>query len=176
MAKKTSIIIGLAGRKRAGKSTVAARLTELAKEMGLTPIRIGFADPLKAETAKIFGPVTEDNKAILRPVLQAVGTAMKELKGEDVWLKRLIESWQVYQKAGYNMLVVDDVRFPYEAEYLKQAGGNVWKISRPSTDNSGDMHNSETSVDSIKADKYLVEENIEKLLDQVTNTWHEYWK
>lgn len=176
MAKKTSIIIGLAGRKRAGKTTVATRLIEMAKDMGLTPIRIGFADPLKAETAKIFGPVTEENKATLRPVLQAVGTAMKELKGDDVWLNRLIESWQSYEQAGYNMLVVDDVRFPYEAEHIQRSGGQVWKVSRPSTDNSGDTHNSETSVDQVKADKYLVEENLEKLLDQVTNTWHEYWK
>ena len=176
MAKKASIIIGLAGRKRAGKSTVAARLIEMAKEMGLTPIRIGFADPLKAEAAKIFGPVTEENKATLRPVLQAVGAVMKELKGNDVWLNRLVESWQAYEQAGYNMLVVDDVRFPYEAEHIQNSGGQVWKISRPSTDNSGDTHNSETSVDLVKADHYLVEENLEKLLDRVTNTWHEYWK
>ena len=176
MAKKSSIIIGLAGRKRSGKTTVAARLMEMAKEVGLTPIRIGFADPLKAEAAKIFGPVTEENKATLRPVLQALGTAMKEINGEHVWLNRLIDSWRAYEQAGYDMLVVDDVRFPYEAEHLQQSGGQVWKISRPSTDDSGDTHSSETSVDQVKADHYLVEENLEKLLDRVDETWHEYWK
>ena len=173
MAKKTSIIIGLAGRKRSGKTTASDLLVELGKKKGLTPIRLGFADPLKAEIAKIFGPITEQNKGTLRATLQAAGSAMKELRGNDVWLNRHNETWNSYQEHGYNMLIVDDVRFPNESRHLKSLGATVWRIKRPSTDDSGDTHTSETSVDSIQPDVTISEEDLNSLLDKVTNTWHE---
>lgn len=172
MAKRTEIIIGLAGRKRSGKTTAANHLLALARDQGLNPIRIGFADPLKAEVAKIFGPYRDEDKAIIRPVYQAVGEAMKALRGRDVWTIRLQEAWNHYRNHGYNMLLVDDVRFCYEAKILQGMGGQVWRISKPDTDHSGDLHPSETGVGLIKPDLELINDiSLNKYLDLVTNTW-----
>ena len=175
MARKTEIIIGLAGKKRSGKTTAANHLLKLASEHGLQPIRIGFADTIKAEVAKIFGPCTDENKATIRPVYQAVGEAMKALHGEHVWVKRLQESWNHYRNHGFNVLIIDDVRFPYEADIIKGMGGHVWRITRPETDNHGDNHISESSVDSIVGDHvYTNEKKVEELLDWVSTTWHKH--
>lgn len=175
MARKTEIIIGLAGKKRSGKTTAANHLLKLASKQGLQPIRIGFADSIKAEVAKIFGPCTDENKTIIRPVYQAVGEAMKALHGEHVWVKRLKESWNHYQNHGFNVLIVDDVRFPYEVDIIKGMGGQVWRIARPETDNHGDNHVSESSVDSIVADHvYTNEKKVDELLDWVKTMWHKH--
>lgn len=172
MAKRTEIIIGLAGRKRSGKTTAANHVMDLAKAQGLVPIRIGFADPLKAEVAKIFGPTNEEDKAILRPVYQAVGEAMKALRGRDVWTIRLQEAWNHYRNHGYNMLLVDDVRFAYEAKTIQGMGGQVWRVVKPDSDASGDLHPSETNVDLIQPDATIFnEKTLEKYLDLVANTW-----
>ena len=174
-AKKTQIVIGLAGRKLAGKTSVANHLLGLAKESGLKPIRLSFAAPLKAEVAKIFGPVDRpENKEVIRPVFQAVGQAAKTLFGHDYWTKQLVSAWNDYKAAGYNFLVVDDLRFPHESEAIRSLGGHVWRIRRDETDNSGDSHPSETMVDQIIPDLSFDQRKLEDLLDEVSVTYYKY--
>jgi len=162
------IIIGLAGKKRSGKSTAASHLLERLAELGRAPVRVGFADAIKAEVAKLFGPCTDETKAIVRPVYQAVGEAAKNLYGEQFWVDRLLAAWDHHQTLGCDALVIDDVRFPYESKIIQSMGGQVWRIARPSTDNHGDMHPSEIHVDSITADHvYVNEKKVQELLDWV---------
>lgn len=168
--KRSEFIIGLAGTKRSGKTTAARHLIALAEQQGLVPIRLGFADPIKAEVAKIFGTYKEEDKAVLRPVYQAVGQSMKELHGKDIWIKRLLEAWNHYRNHGYNMLIIDDVRFPFEGEWVRNLGGQVWKIIRDT--GLKDDHVSETSVKSVKADHSILNSMSEQdFLVKVTNTW-----
>ena len=171
MARKANIVLARSGRKRSGKTTAATRLFELAKEDGLQPMRMGFADPIKSEVAKIFGPYKEEDKAVIRPVYQAVGEAMKTLKGKDTWIKRLDEAWEQLSGVGYNFLVIDDLRFPFEADWVRSMGGQIWKVLR---DNSApsDTHVSETSVKHVKPDWTILNSGTEDVfMARVTNTY-----
>jgi len=171
MAKKTSNIIALAGKKRSGKSTASRHVMALLEKDGLKAIRLGFADPIKSEVAKIFGTYKEADKATLRPVYQSVAESMKIMHGRDVWLKQLSEAWNHYQNHGYNALVIDDMRFAYEQVWVSGLGGQVWKIVRET--GLKDDHISETQIGAIKADHLIVNNGSETdFLVEVTNTYY----
>ncbi len=141
------MIIAIAGKKSAGKSTAADFLE---RHIGAGAIRMSLADPIKQQVAKIFGPYDPAKKEILRPVYQAVGQSAKLLAGETVWLDMLWAEW-CQRREAFNTLIIDDVRFPFEAEFLRSHGAIIWKIKCPTSDNHGDEHISETSVDLVMA-------------------------
>ncbi len=87
-----------------GKAFVAAQLIN---EFGYT--RIGFADELKSEVAKIFRITVDEvnaNKGEYRKYLQLYGEAMCNIFGEDYWVKRFLER----RKATPGRVVVPDLR------------------------------------------------------------------
>lgn len=156
------MIIGLSGKARAGKDTVAAILVE---DYGFT--RLAFADVIKAcvytldpiislsglrlqylvdsngwEAAKEFPEV--------RRLLQVFGSEVgRELIDEQIWIEMTMSGI----KAGSN-IVISDVRFKNEAEEIKYQGGQVWRITRAiNADN--DNHLSETQLDSWNFDHYV---------------------
>ena len=175
MNKKDTIIIGLAGRKRSGKTTAADVIRTISTQQGLNPIRLGLADPIKAETAKIFGYIHEDHKETIRPVYQAVGETAKKLYGDDYWLRKWKEAQHHYQKHGYNVFIVDDVRFPAEANILKGMGATIWRIKNSQKDSVEDNHPSETNVDKVEHDRVIEnEKNLETFVDMVKKLWEEY--
>lgn len=156
------MIIGLSGKARAGKDTVATILVEY---YGFT--RLAFADVIKAcvytldpiislsglrlqylvdtngwESAKEFPEV--------RRLLQVFGSEVgRELIDEQIWIEMTMSGI----KAGSN-IVISDVRFKNEAEEIKYQGGQVWRITRAiNADN--DNHLSETQLDSWNFDHYV---------------------
>ena len=145
------MIIAISGKKHSGKSTAAGILE---KHLGAGAIRMSIADPIKREVAKIFGPYDVTKKEYLRPVYQVVGQVGKQVYGQTVWLDIMWAEWQKRKQACHTLLI-DDVRFPYEAEFLAEHGAHVWRIQAPDTDDSGDDDISETSVDLVKPHAYI---------------------
>ena len=144
------MIIALTGKKLSGKSTAAKVLQEVLQ--GETKI-LSFAYRIKKEVEKIFGPYDPhdaDEKKLLRPVYQAVGQAYKERYGETVWGEALKESWSKI-KPFYDHLIIDDLRFPYEADWVHSEGGLVWRLTGQFVDN--DNHISEQMIQQINADR-----------------------
>ena len=43
-------------------------------------------------------------------------------------------------------IVIDDVRFPNEAEMIRARGGKIWRLSRKGFEPSGDSHVSEAGL------------------------------
>lgn len=156
------MIIGLSGKARAGKDSVAQILVE---EYGFT--RLAFADVIKAcvytldpiislsglrlqhlvdtngwEAAKDFPEV--------RRLLQVFGTEVgRNLIDEQIWIEMTLAG----AKASSN-IVISDVRFRNEAEEIKYQGGQVWRITR-ATGDVIDFHRSETELDSWTFDYYV---------------------
>jgi len=131
-------LIGLAGRIGSGKSQCAKYLNE---KRGFTVDAYG--NILKAGVSIIFGvPVgsfygTPEDRAKIdeywglsfREMLQKFGTeAIRNTFGEDFWEKAL---WRKYEGVRKN-LVIEDCRFPNEAEAILERGGTVIEILRPS--------------------------------------------
>lgn len=156
------MIIGLSGKARAGKDTVAQILVE---DYGFT--KLAFADIIRAavytldpiislsglrlqhlidangwEAAKQFPEV--------RRLLQVFGTEVgREMIDPQLWVELTMSGI----KAG-SKVVLSDVRFRNEAEEIKFQGGQVWRITR-AVNQDHDNHRSETELDSWNFDQYI---------------------
>lgn len=154
------MIIGTLGKKGHGKDTVADYIV---KKYGYE--KCAFADPIK-EISKILFSFTDeqlhsDLKETIdddwgtspRIVMQYIGTDIfrKDIQkilpniGGHFWVK----SMEKRLKNTTTNTIISDVRFQNEADCVKQLNGIVFKIERPSKDNS-DKHISEIGIDSIK--------------------------
>ena len=149
-------IIGLAGKARSGKNTVAQHL---ARRFGYQ--EIAFADPLKAAAGEIFGL----NDAQLygadkervdafwgetpRAILQKLGTdCLRNGYASDVWVRALQRRISFVPEEVRS--VVTDVRFPNEAVALRAWGGEIWQLVRlegPGAQGGVEGHISENAMD-----------------------------
>ena len=143
------MIIGLAGKAGAGKSTVADALVMKGFQ------RDAYAKTMKEAISIIFGiplDILRSNAAVksqidpywgmsYRQIMQLFGTeACRKTFGGDIWERVL---WNRHTYVDYD-LVIDDVRFPNEAEAILDRGGQVWEIVRGK--DSKDTHSSETPL------------------------------
>lgn len=154
----TRPLIGLIGKKRAGKDSVAATLVG---EFGF--VRYAFADPLKATMLALDPYLAEweghpvrlstlieehgwervkDEYPEARRLLQAHGVAIRDHVDVDVWLRATMRRVE----AETRPVVVTDVRFPNEADAIEAAGGVLVRIHRAAV-TSSDTHPSETALD-----------------------------
>lgn len=182
-------IIGILGKKRHGKNTLALAL----RELGYT--EIAFADPIKVLAMGMFNLSHKqvfgdgDKEAIvpghtfsLRHALQHIGTAARDLD-PNVWVNLCMRTvggqgspfgtYDISNKqlrkdlTQIDRWVITDVRFPNEAEAVKKAGGVIWKVHRPNFDLT-DAHVSETSVDLCSYDRLFINDgSVEDLHSQV---------
>lgn len=134
----TSELIGIAGLARSGKSTAAQVLVEA---FGYTSLPL--ADKVR-QAAYALNPLVADRVSLqqvvdhygwegvkgsayageVRRLLQRMGTEVgRELLGEDIWID------QVQLDAG--RVVIPDVRFINEAQWVLSRGGTLWFIDRP---------------------------------------------
>lgn len=141
-------LIGLTGKKHAGKDTAGGMLATIASPLAIQ--RLGFADEAYNDLANMLGiPVwyIREHKENFRLMLQGYATDYRrKLCGEDYWIKR----WQVIYASleGIDLVVVPDVRFINEADYIQKAGGVVWRIKRPLAEI--DLHISENELDDFQ--------------------------
>ena len=179
-------IIGFTGRRGRGKDTAADYLVS-----GYGFTKYAFAMPLKRGVQEWFDftddQIFTDEKEKIdqhwgispREILQKMGTEVMremlpklfqdELQRENLqnfWIRRA-EKWLTKQKI-YNsnvLVVVSDVRFQNEVDWINKNGGKVYRIVRPCLDvkdiTKTDLHLSETSSDSL--------ENVEKTIVNDTN-------
>lgn len=166
-------IVGLVGPKRSGKDTAAAALVEQ-REF----VRIGFADQVKELALRINPIIGRDHGAYwrqarlaewvgkvggeaaknvpeVRRFLQELGTGVRDVVGERSW----VTAWSntAAPAAACWPVVVPDVRFLNEADYLRQQNAQVLliRITRPGLDLS-DTHVSETEQTGIQCDAELI--------------------
>lgn len=129
-------LIGLTGKARSGKDTIAAYLWHSA---GFT--RIAFADPLKLAAQNIFGLTDgqtwdDELKEVVidriglspRQIFQKLGNTMRNVFGEDVWVKRWLIGYDLFKDS--DDIVATDVRFDNEAELVRSLGGIIVEVRR----------------------------------------------
>ena len=161
------VLLGLAGRKRAGKDTVAWRL---ATWHGYHAI--AFADPLRAilldvdphlstgmGVRELVGRLgwdeVKDTHPEVRRLLQDLGQAVRDHLGEDMFVT--VAMWRVAaaHASGWPT-VITDVRYPNELAAVRAAGGLVCWVDRPGLPDDGDRHPSETSLTARDCDMVVV--------------------
>lgn len=156
-------LIGICGRKRAGKDTAASALVTKGYRL------VRFADPLKNMIRTLLGAagifcvehfIEGDQKEIPLPALcgkstrfamQTLGTEWgRKTIGEDLWIQVALS-----RVAGLPAAVISDVRFPNEAAAIRNIGGTIIKIVR-SEQPQIDGHASEASIDLIDAQYTII--------------------
>lgn len=123
-------LIGLAGFSGAGKNYTANLICHLRAEFQ----QVAFADPLKAAMSSIFGFSAEQLHSLERSqvdrywdatpreLMQLVGTDLfRNQYRQDVWIKAVARRVQ-----QYDHVVITDVRFRNELDWIRQTGGRVF--------------------------------------------------
>lgn len=191
------MIIGLTGKKGAGKNAVARLLAGYAP---LPVVEVSFARKLKESAAAMLGCTVDDlerwkndpNAVVIvgqaiedgwvvggvtqpvRSFLQRCGTeGHRDIFGEDFWLDAALPLKDVYDFTPAGMAeascritnpaysdalyVVTDVRFPNEAQRVKDLGGIIVRVIGPQEiENADDTHPSEASLDYMWFDAMIV--------------------
>jgi hypothetical protein len=139
------MLIGICGAPGAGKDTLANQLVSFDVYE-----KYRFADPLKAMLAQfhIKPDVWEDQDAKERTIpwlgksprflAQTLGTEWgRDLVHRDIWVLMAKGRWNVLNAAGAGRMVISDVRFLNEAQWIKEAGGILIRVCRDGTENVG---------------------------------------
>lgn len=176
------MLIGLAGRARSGKDTAAA---VLAREFGL--YRHAFADPMKRMLEQVFGNnfVDGDRERIdpisgvsYRTLMQTLGTEWGRAIHPELWTRVAAAKWEwVKEQKGisdslgrpdlglewpHQGMVISDVRFDNEAEWIRSEGGIIVHVDRSNLEKVGvEGHASEQGLTMIHND--MVVENLSTL-------------
>lgn len=182
-------LIGIIGKAGAGKDTLGDYIKQ-----NYNGVRYAFADPIKDITRKMFlfdeeqlygnkKEVIDERWGITpRQSFQVIGTNIMQL-GIYGYMPNMLDKvpihgfWVYHFKLWYNdfiskpenknkLIVITDVRFPHEAEMLRELNALLIKIERPdlNTDNKMYEHSSETSIDKITSDITIMNDStIEEL-------------
>lgn len=167
------MIIGIMGKKRSGKDTLAQMLVE-----DWDFKQFSFAEPMREFARDVFGwddDWIENHKEDIDPYwgisyrqfMQHLGSdyfqyilgntfpKFREVTGRGVWVKRFVKHAEKHPSTNF---VISDVRFIHEAEEIMKAGGYLFRVVRDSAVVNQDMHMSEIEADSIEAD-YIIQNN-----------------
>lgn len=161
--KRPEFLVGLIGKARSGKTTLA---TYLADRWGFEVV--GIADPLKTavETAlrqfpppdhpKAADSVWENRTPFTRWLLQWVGTDLLRAFELNTLLVDLARDRLTRRSRLW--VVVPDVRYPEEAELIRELGGTIWLVERSGATEPieyGANHASEQGPTVIRPDRVL---------------------
>lgn len=151
-------LIGFAGQARSGKTTASQHLLTVLPHYWTTA---AFADPIK-DMLRVMGVSCEDEfKDVVHPVfgktprylMQTLGTQWgRNMVGNDTWVKHFAE------KHGSNLVVVSDVRYPNEANLVREYGKLIHITGHGGIESD---HSSEIPVEILSND--LVIENNQDL-------------
>lgn len=175
------MIIGITGKKRAGKDTAAGVIEE---RFGF--YRYGLADPIREICQILFGWDTHrmdhDKETIdpeygisYRQAAQMIGTDLFRVRlpellpefarvtGDAIWLRRLEKIHNLFD------LVVPDIRFPNEAKRCDI----LIRIVRPGFVHT-DPHPSENEMDAVTADATIYNNGtLQQFKDKVSSVMEE---
>jgi hypothetical protein len=154
-------LIGLHGKPRVGKDTTA---NHLIKKLNL--LRYGPSVPVKDTTAAMFDIprhyLDDDNmkdemdpywKMTYRQMAQQVGKeSSRDVFGEDFWMKHVDLKWRsikaprrpmaIGMDSGnpvYNGMILADIRYANEIEWVHERGGHVFFVVRDDAPKSSDQ-------------------------------------
>lgn len=156
-------IIGLTGLAGSGKDSVRALL----EQHGYTGL--AFADPIRDMLRTLFTATGTSTEYMLdralkeeripnigtsyRVLAQTLGTEWGRSIDPNFWLRitgATIDA-SLQDSFGPVQIVISDVRFPNEADFIRQRGGQIWHVVRPGTQPVR-AHESEAHALTIPAD------------------------
>jgi len=132
-------LIGLSGKAGSGKTTVARFLCTAFdwREVSLAdPIRAGLNAMLGIPFDLMFDPqrknaVLSGMQVSAREMMQSLGTEWgRRMVDDRVWIRQATAAIAAIRRSAPDArgVVVPDIRFANEAEWIRSMGGQVWHI------------------------------------------------
>lgn len=158
-------LIGLAGLKGAGKDSAAFYLSRC---FGFR--RLALADPIRDGLLAMLDLTLDElnNRAFKeapidwlgcspRHLMQTLGTewGRTHIAG-DLWLRIASRRISASQNEGHRNIVITDIRFENEAEWIREQGGVIWHIVRPADSDVSDQHLSEAGIQVWPGDEVIL--------------------
>ena len=167
-------LIGVTGLARSGKDHAADNLAHLMKLH-----KYAFAEPLKTMLKSVFGDhfhegdrsgICPETCKSFRVMMQTLGTEWgREMMNPQIWVNLVAKRWREVE-AGCHMvqegrdhtgykgyiaegMVLSDVRFDSEAEWIKLNGGVILEIVRPEHKSLGDKLRSVVGIAGHQSEK-----------------------
>lgn len=166
-------IIGLAGQARSGKTTVADYLCTAGFH------QLAFADPIVDALVSILDVPVEyrTHKKELpipgfdfsyRKAAQTLGTDWgRRMLDPDLWIQVMANRIKSAADDS-DSIVISDVRFENEANWIRSQGGELWHVTRPGFDGGVRKHASENGIEIRQGEAVLInDKTIEDLYGQV---------
>lgn len=168
--------IALVGEAGSGKNTLGSRIEATYADV----FCMAFANDLKIMCAEMINyvakehdlkdvwfsewnlPMLDDQKHVLRPIWQAMGTDIIRAKYPFYWINRL--ALRINANPLANRIIITDCRFPNEADWARENG---FLIARITGRKSGiPAHESEQALQDITPDMEF--ENVDNIQDLVS--------
>lgn len=96
--------------------------------------------------------ISSDNKETYRPFLQWLGGYLVQRVSQTIWFDEIVRQINAARAKGYKLCIVGGLRFPSDATVLRQAGGIIFKVYRPSHLQNDMLDPTERERDNIKVD------------------------
>jgi len=164
------------GKKGSGKTFLATSVIELNRHQFVE--KLSFADPLRDMLSQIgFNELhfngelkntdlPEFGNKSYRQIMQTLGTDWgRNMIDPDIWINCMNNRFNNISKDVW--LVVDDVRFENEYDFLKEKGFSIIKVISTTDDYKEDKHISEQL--NVEADYQLYNTFDNVVIDNLTN-------
>lgn len=179
------LVIGLCGRKRVGKDSIA---NHLADTYGFT--QTSFAAPIKAGlvamlkdysyvTPDIFEradlkekpiPCLGDGTITPRHLMVTLGTEWgRDQVANDLWTRGLLLRLPRLFMRGHRLVVVSDVRFRNEALALQNDGAVLWHVTRSGLPDDNAHRSEQETLDDLCTEHIQNDGTLQDLRARVDN-------
>lgn len=163
--EKETFVVGIAGRAGSGKDTFADLFCNLIE--GRSFIKVAFADPIKEMLAVIGVDDVDKYKLKKHPILGVTSRVMMQTLGTEWGRDTIYENiWVDIAKQkglGKDILVISDVRFQNEADFVRDNGILIHIVNRGGIDS---QHYSESGIEAIGVDIVVDNSSDIKSLEQ----------
>ena len=145
-------LIGLAGYAGSGKDTVADILVRCGSN-GFPARRLALADPLREMVSLFRGPIERlrvEQPHLYRQDMQALGAYCRANFGSHFWIDALAKRYRAVRgRVPGVVVVISDVRYTNELEWIREQGGQLWWVQRDTTKQLNN-HESELAYDTLR--------------------------
>lgn len=168
-------IILISGKARHGKDTTAGFLKTALESDGYSVLIAHYGDLVKY-ICKTFFDWDGNKDEAGRTLLQYVGTDIIRNRDENYWV-RFIGGVLNFFKNKWDYVLIPDCRFPNEIDYIKDMGFDTshMRVIRDNFESpltpEQQMHPSETALDKVMADYYIINNGTKEELQNKIIQW-----
>lgn len=162
-----TILIGLTGRAHSGKDTATCMIEAICLTAGINQQTFAFATPMRAALRALGVPQRYIEQPELKnELIPELGASYRQLMQElgDMGRKVLPDFWVRYVARsisnlpdGVGLIVITDVRYPNEAEWIRANGGVIVQLNRKAAPEVR-SHSSEQHFAELQAE-YVIDNN-----------------